>query len=104
MCPITKYQANPELKVRRFNLVIFSLLLIFSGAYLCLMNSVMVRGFELQKLKLKSQILADDNRNFELQVASLKSYDNLSQKLQQLQMVAVDNIDYLSVTSALAKK
>lgn len=104
MCPISKYQPKPGAKLRSINLALFSILVLLAGAYLYVMNGVMVSGFKLQELKLKVQALADDNRNFELQAISLKSYDNLSQKLQQLQMVTVDNIDYLSVTSALAKK
>jgi hypothetical protein len=104
MCPISRYQADPSTKLRRINILVFSLLALISGAYLFTMNEVMVRGFRLEELQRSAKALAEEHRDFELQAVSLKSYDNLSQKLQELQMVSVDNIDYISASSALAKK
>jgi hypothetical protein len=104
MCPISKYQPNPEIGIRRLNIAIFGCLLLLGGAYLFSMNDVMVSGFKLQELKRQAQTLADENQDLGLRAASLKSYDNLSQRLQALQMVAVDNIDYLNAPNTVAKK
>lgn len=82
----------------------FLLLLIVAGClyYVTGINDLVVKGFELQALKIKASHLAEENKKANIETMALKSYGNLAKRIENLQMVAVDNIDYLKADSAVA--
>lgn len=82
----------------------FLLLLIVAGSlyYVTGINDLVVKGFELQELKAKVSYLSEENKKASAETMALKSYGNLAKRIENLQMVAVDNIDYIKVDSAVA--
>ena len=87
---------------RRFNLKYFNLglilaLLVFGACYLVNINDLTVKGFVLKNLKNQANRLGSINLEAQEQVNSLQSYYALNSRAEKLNMVAVDNIDYLMV-------
>jgi len=78
---------------------------IFGVAYLVGINDLTVKGFVLKDLKSKSQILTEENQELQAKALTLQSYAAISPRLQELNMVAVEDVAYLSPkNSVVAKK
>lgn len=79
-------------------------LLIVAGSlyYVTGINDLVVKGFQLQELKAKVNSLAEENKKASVETTALKSYGNLAKRIQDLNMVAVDNVDYIKVDSGVA--
>jgi hypothetical protein len=89
-----------SLKTLNFFLVCF---MVVGGLYYVTgINDLVVKGFTLQELKVKANSLSEENRDLSIQTTSLKSFNNLSTRVANLGMVAVDNIDYIKVNSGVA--
>lgn len=77
---------------------ILLLLIIIEGVYyMASINDLVVKGFKLQELKTYSNNLANENRNINIQVTSLKSYNSLAKRIEELKMVYAVDIDYIKV-------
>jgi acetolactate synthase regulatory subunit len=77
---------------------ILLLLIIIEGVYyMASINDLVVKGFKLQELKTYSNNLANENRNINIQVTSLKSYNSLAKRIEELKMVSAIDIDYIKV-------
>ncbi|MEI7620431.1 MAG: hypothetical protein WCJ57_02575 [Candidatus Falkowbacteria bacterium] len=101
-------QINPKksniFKVKIVNLLLVALILVSGGFYLAGMNNLVVKGFELQKLKRQAQTLANENQEISARKVALESYHNIDSKLRDLNMVAIDKIDYLTATEDIVAK
>lgn len=74
-------------------------------AYLVGMNNLTVQGFTVKELKSRASVLAEENQDLHAKVLSLQSYSAISPRLNNLNMVAVDEIVYLnSQALTIAKK
>jgi hypothetical protein len=82
----------------------FLALVIIAGSlyYVTGINDLVVKGFRLQELNAKADNLAVENKKLTVATASLKSYNNLAKRIENLGMVAVDNVDYLKVENGVA--
>ncbi len=82
------------------------LLIITAGVYyLSGINDLMIKGFELQESKGRADKLILENKDMELKITLLKSYNNLSERAKDINMVAVGEVDYITVIDgAVAKK
>ncbi|MBN2884890.1 hypothetical protein JXE04_03120 [Patescibacteria group bacterium] len=79
--------------------------LVFGIVYLIGMNDLTVKGFVLNDLKGQLSMLSEENQDLQTRSLTLQSYTALSPRLQDLNMVAVDDVAYLSPqASTLAKK
>jgi hypothetical protein len=79
--------------------------LVFGAVYLIGMNDLTVKGFVLNDLKNQVSMLSEENQDLQTRSLTLQSYTALSPRLQDLNMVVVDDVAYLSPqTSTLAKK
>lgn len=68
-------------------------------------DDLMVKNLELDQLKGQLNTLEEEKKEMESAKNTLESYENISARLQELNMVKVANIDYISVgEDALAKK
>jgi len=102
-------QINPKKsnigKVKLLNLLLVVLIMVSGGFYLSGMNNLVVKGFELQKLKRQAESLANENQEISARKVALESYHDIDSKLRNLNMVAIDKIEYLNATDeVLAKK
>lgn len=103
-----KLQVNQK-KERSFWLPSLSILLLIacfvSGIfYLVGMNNLTVKGFELKDLKNRVSVLAEENQDLQAKALHLQSYTALSPRLNDLEMVAVENILYLNPQAAVVAK
>ncbi|MCF7860528.1 hypothetical protein K9M09_02810 [Patescibacteria group bacterium] len=79
--------------------------LVFGILYLIGMNDLTVKGFVLNDLKSQVSMLSEEHQDLQTRSLTLQSYTTLSPRLQDLNMVVVDDVAYLSPQiPALAKK
>lgn len=81
-------------------------LVLASGMYfLKSIDDLMMKSVELDQLKSDLKTVQTENKEMEEQKHHLESYENISSRLNDLQMVKVSNIDYVKVNEdSLAKK
>lgn len=91
-----KKNKNKIFKLKYFNQCLFVLAAILSVYYVMAANDLSIKGFELNGLKNKINELSRENENFKLQTMSMESYNNLNERVAKLNMVAVDEIAYIS--------
>ena len=81
--------------VKTLNFALLCCVIVGGLYYVAGINDLVVKGFKLQELKAKASSLSEENRVLSIQTTSLKSLNNLSARVASLDMVAVDNIDYI---------
>jgi hypothetical protein len=83
---------------------VFLIIFIVAGGlyYVIGINDLVVKGFKLEELKAKSGTLAEQNRKLKVETTSLKSYNNLAKRIDNLSMVAVEGVDYIKVQGGVA--
>ena len=97
-------------KSKRLNLKIVngflgSIIVVLGVFYLVNINDLTVKGFALKELRSESNLLISDNKDCEAKIMNLQSYNNLNDKIKKLNMVAVSEVEYLSINnSVLARK
>lgn len=90
---------------RKLNICLFSVFIAVGVVYLVSANDLVVKGVVMQGLKNQAKTLSEDQRVYENKILALQSYGNLRARVQVLNMVAVNDVDYLTVkTSVLAMK
>lgn len=91
--------------LRIFNIVLLLFIIVSGVYYLTGINNLTVKGFRLQELKREVNRLSSENKKIKLQAMNLESYNNLSQRAEKLNMVAVGEIDYITTAlEVMAKK
>ena len=78
-----------------FNKLLFSIILISGFCYTLNINDLAVKGFELQALKQEIKELHETEKTLKLEVADLRSYNNLDDKIKKSNFITVDSIEYL---------
>jgi len=101
----TKRQNKKTFSWRTINTLLSVSCIAFGAVYLIGMNDLTVKGFVLNDLKSKVNVLAEENQDLQTCSLSLQSYTALSPRLQDLNMVKVDDVAYFSPqASVVAKK
>jgi hypothetical protein len=85
-----------SVNLRIFNFFIFTIVFSLGFAYLIGISDLTVKGFVLQDLKGKSSSLIAEKIDNEQQIDSIQSYYALNSRAQKLNMVAINDIEYLS--------
>ncbi len=82
------------------------LVVVLGGLYfLKSMDDVMVKNLELEQLKTELNVLQEEKQELDYKKNALGSYENVSTRLEDLKMVKVTDIEYISVgEDSLAKK
>ncbi len=65
--------------------------------YLTAINDLVVKSFVLQELKANNSSLQEENKSLNNQVADIKSYKELAERVKALNMVSAADIEYLKV-------
>ncbi|MDD3711259.1 MAG: hypothetical protein PHP37_01495 [Patescibacteria group bacterium] len=98
-----KKEKNKIISALNLCLVIF--LMLGGFFFLKSIDDVMVKNLELEQSRAKLDLLREEKQDMELKKNSLESYENVSSRLKDLQMVKVADIDYISVgDDSLAKR
>lgn len=90
--------------LKQFNLFLFCLIAMAGLAYIICINDLTVKGFALQEMRGELRELALQNEDIEAQIMAIQSYNNLAEKVKDLDMVAVGEVEYLTVNVALVAK
>lgn len=91
--------------LRNINKALALIIIVIGIFYMAGINNLVIKGFVLSDLKQQRNKIAAENKKLELEAMSLSSFNIISQKISNLKMVAVGNIDYISsVNEVVAKK
>ena len=79
---------------------------VFIGlSYLIFVNKVATDGYQVKELSEKIEDLRYENKKLELETSEIKSLQKVSDRSQDLQLVKIDKMDYVtSTTSTVAYK
>jgi len=100
-----KKNVKKILNLKNLNKFLFVFLAFGLIYYLTGVNDLTIKGFFMQELKNDVSRLDDENKITELKIMGLKSYNNLSQRAKDLKMVAVEDVNYITVTDdSVARK
>ena len=90
---------------RLLNRFMFSLVAILGLAYVVSVNDISIKGFILEDLQREARVLKTQAEEKEFAIIKLKSYQNISQRAENMNMVKVDSVDYLvTKREEMAKK
>ncbi|HMB66023.1 MAG TPA: hypothetical protein VKO42_04050 [Patescibacteria group bacterium] len=94
---------NQRMKI--VNVFLFALIAFCGSYYVALVNDLTVKGLKVQELKNQVSCLQEENRNLNVRVTSLKSYNTVAKRTDDLDMVSIKNVKYLRAPGEfLAKK
>ena len=91
-------------RLQRFNKLLIILIVGSALAYIGVINDLSIQGFKVEALKQKRAELKKENEAIGLKVTELESYRNIANRAQELKMVKVGNIDYITVTDSMVAK
>lgn len=86
------------------NKILFCFILASGIFYVASINDLAIKSFVLEDLKSQSQKSIIANEKYEFMVMSLESYANINKRAQDLKMVKVDKVNYLSAGSSFVAK
>ncbi|MDP2708745.1 MAG: hypothetical protein Q8O93_01670 [bacterium] len=91
--------------LKAVNKILALIIIVLGVYYVAGINDLSIRGFELSDLKRQRNKMADLNNRLELNAMNLSAYASISQRINNLKMVAVGEISYVySGAEAVAKK
>ena len=93
-----------RINLKTLNVCLFSTIFIFGFLYLINISDLTVKGFALRELRNEVSNQSSDKLENEETVNALQSYYSVNARAQQLAMVKADNIEYLSLSSAVVAK
>jgi hypothetical protein len=77
---------------------------VLGGFYLINISDLTVKGFALKELKTQVNVLSSEKLDNEEKINNLQSYYSLNSRTQGLNMVAIGEIEYISVPTALVAR
>ena len=98
----TKYSKIFTFKL--FNKLLYLIIILSGVYYLVNVNDLSIKGVKLQEFKKEINNLVEENNNLELEVMAFKSYNDLSQKAEELKMVAIDKVHYIEGSTVVVVK
>ncbi len=72
--------------------------------YIAGVNDLMVKGFDLKKLKTEVRALALENDNYQSEVVAKKSLYNLETQVEKMNLVAISDVTYITVSDTIVAK
>lgn len=91
-------------KVKVLNIGIFISFFALAFMYLLGISDITAKGFILQELRSQSQDLQERHEFYQQQANSLQSFYSLNEKVKTLDMVKVDDIEYIKAVSGVVAK
>lgn len=91
--------ASNRLNLKYFNLCLFVVMAGLGFAYLINISDLTVQGFALRDLKAQATDLASTKAENEETVNSAQSYYSLNSRAKNLNMVAIGDVEYLTVNN-----
>lgn len=102
---IDKMNKTRFFKLKYINIFLFVLIVISGVFHIIITNNLSIKGFELNELKKEIKSMASENEELKVKTMSMESYDSLSKRVQELNMVTVGEVAYIAAgEQAVAKK
>ena len=98
---ITPARTN-RFNLKYFNFGLYAVIAVIGAFYLVNINDLTVSGFALRDLKSRAATLASAKLESEETVNSAQSYHALSSRTKNLNMVAIGDVEYLTVNGGVA--
>lgn len=101
---------NVKKKEKRFRLhVLFNkflaiIILSISVYFVASINDLAIKGFVLRDLKNRGINLEEENKEIELKIMAMESYENINKRAKNLKMVKVDKVDYIEIVDDVVAK
>lgn len=92
-------------KLKYFNIFLFVLIIVSGVSHVIVTNNLSIKGFELNEMKKGIRNITSENEELKVKTMSLESFDNLNQRVKELNMVAVGEVAYITnADQAVARK
>ena len=86
------------------NLALITCVICFGTAYFLQINNISSKGYQMRDLEKAITVLEEENNDLALEIINLQSLATIQEKAAGLDLVRVDNVEYLSVTSSVMAK
>ena len=98
-------EAKKEKIFGSLNFLLIGIIMIVSGYYVATTNDLTIKGLRIQELKREVSRHNEENRSLTVKISSLKSYNSIVKRTQELGMTDVEEINYIRVLrQTVAKK
>ncbi len=102
--PMSRESKAKRLNLRFLNFGLATLVIVLGVFYMLTISDLTVKGFALKKLKTQVNYLASEKLDSEETINNLQSYYSLNSRTGKLNMVAIGEIDYLSIPPTLVAR
>lgn len=92
----TSFFKKNILSLKTLNKILSISIIVLGIFYVAGTNDLSIQGFALSDLKDQRNKLADENKKLELKAMTLSSYNIISEKVGNLKMVAVGEVNYIN--------
>lgn len=97
--------ARQFFNLKNFNRGLFLAIIILSVYYIAGVNNLSIKGFALSDLKARKNKLVETNNRLELKALTSGAYAKIKEKIKNLNMVAVGEVNYLTaISETMAKR
>ncbi|MFA6184043.1 MAG: hypothetical protein WC682_02985 [Parcubacteria group bacterium] len=86
---------NHQRSFAKAKILAVSLCLLVCGAYLGIINTTAVKGYEVRKVEQRIEDLKKENEQLKIQEAELNSFYNIKDNIGNLNMVEVKDVTYI---------
>lgn len=97
-----KYSPKKEWKCFFLGLIMLIFFVICGVIYIGQVNIVATRGFKFKDIEIELQKEREINQELKLESAQLKAIDNLKKSIDNLEMIKVTKVDYISAVDSTA--
>ena len=87
-----------------FRSVLAALVVVFGFMYVWQTNTVSTKGYQVTDLETKINELENETRQLEVDIAKHKSMQSLQERMAQTNLVAVTDVDYITMVGATVAK
>jgi hypothetical protein len=86
-----------SISCKKINYILICLLFIIGAFHLAISNDLAIKGFEIKNLNYQLSLLEEKNSSLESELMLVKSYDNIKDNIDDLNLVTVNNVKYLNL-------
>lgn len=95
---VSRKNSNSGMRLRLFNFMILTIIVISGSVYLIEVNSLATKGYQIKELESKIADLKNEKSDLEIEVLSLQSISVVREKIEGLGLVSLEKSDYLRPT------
>lgn len=80
-------------------------MVVFGVMYVAQTNAISTKGYTMKDIEGQIQALEQENQKLEFEIATHRSMQSIQSRLSNLDLVATDNVKYVTLTgSAVARR